>query len=99
MKLRKIEVEQLFSKVDEQWWNAKSERMDAPSKIGTTNELKKVGQWMNLGQLEMRNHKYFNFPKGPRFINCPTFRKLILSNLIKIPTNSIIIQHQNFQTF
>jgi hypothetical protein len=47
--------------------------MDAPSKIGTTNELKKVGQWMNLGQLEMRNHKYFNFPKGPRFINYPTF--------------------------
>jgi len=32
-----------FSKVDEQWWNAKSEGMDAPSKIGTTDELKKVG--------------------------------------------------------
>jgi hypothetical protein len=44
-----------FSNVDEQWWNAKSERMDAPSKIGTMDELKKVGQWMNLGQLEMRN--------------------------------------------
>jgi hypothetical protein len=29
--------------------------MDAPSKIGTMDELKKVGQWMNLGQLEMRN--------------------------------------------
>lgn len=62
-----------FSKVDEQWWNAKSKRIDAPSRIGTMDELKKVGQWMNLGQLEMRNHKYFNFPKGPRFINCPTF--------------------------
>jgi len=39
--------------------------MDAPSKIGTTDELKKVGQWSELGPIRNEKSRILQLSKRP----------------------------------